>query len=162
MKRTSKIIVLFIVLVSLFGCSKKTKDPISNNSWQAGDGSVIIFNKDGTYYWYRDIEVKDDYYYYGKYKIYRGEAAIEFVDSLTQYGVTKKEQEDYIARLDGVELEDYYCVELTIESFIMDYQENATNPWTNYFIGVHYEKENVLDFLNMNAASYATFKLYEE
>jgi len=162
MRKLSKIILLFVICISLFACSSKPKDPISNHSWQAGDGSVAIFHKDGKFAWYREIEVKDDYYYSGTYKVYKGEKAIDFVASLTQYGITRKEQEDYIARQTGVTVNDYYCVEITIDSLIMDHQENVSEPWKNYFVGIYYEKEKVLDFINMNAADYVRFTLFEE
>ena len=162
MKKISKIILLFVICTSLFACSSKPKDSISGHSWQAADGSVVVFQKDGKFAWYREIEVKDDYYYSGTYKVYKGEKAIDFVDGLTQYGVTRKEQEDYIARQTGVTVDDYYCVEIIIDSLIIDHQETATEPWANYFVGIHYEKEKVLDFINMNAAAYVRFTLYEE
>jgi len=158
-----RFILVLVMLVSLFGCKIKPKDPISNNSWKASDGSFIVFQDNGEFYWYRDVNVKDDYYYYGNYKIYQGEEAIEFLDGITKFGLSKEEQEDYIARLNavGIKVSDYYCIELVNESLITNHEEQIIESWKTYYVGFYIEKENTLDMVGLDSSTTITFVLYK-
>ena len=86
-KKIGLLWILFALLGALTACtSEADSNPLAGTSWLASnDGSQWVFRDDGSFSWYRDKEVTDDYYYAGDYTVHCGEAAVDYlVDELSQ------------------------------------------------------------------------------
>lgn len=158
-----KVIAISAVLVlTLASCGTK-KDPKTNAidevtgyNWVGNDDSLIELSKDGTFMWYRNADVKDDYYYEGTYEVYNGDKAVEYIaNDLSDYGVTAEAQQ---ALFDGdVEeytKDNYYCLVLSNDKMVVEGENTLDETFITPYLGFYYEDEKYLDIANMNTNNY--------
>ena len=79
-------------------CDKLTfeigdQDYISGNTFLCGDGSQLCLQADGSFCYYQSAEDHENQYYEGEYEVYYGQAAMDKVASMTEYGLTMEELE---------------------------------------------------------------------
>lgn len=67
------------------------QDYISGNTFLCGDGSQVCLQNDGSYRYYRSEDDHENQYYEGVYEVYYGQAAVDKVVSMTEYGLTEEE-----------------------------------------------------------------------
>lgn len=62
------------------------ENPFMGHNFQCEDESVIYFNEDGTFLWYRDDSDHSDNYYTGTYEVYMGAEARSYItEDLAEY-----------------------------------------------------------------------------
>ena len=91
MKRIITYIFLVLGCLSLISCtsSKNVKteakgikiieENLSGHEWIDNEGSYLILDKNGEFYWYKEEAVRDDNYYKGTYKVLRGKKAMDYL-----------------------------------------------------------------------------------
>lgn len=101
---------------------------LKGTKWKDYYNSTMEYAEDGTFYWYQDGNVKDDNYYYGKYTVYTGQTALDFVESNNLGG---DEQASFIRSLfDGDDkkgLSSVILIDLEQSSFMLQGTEMLTN-----------------------------------
>lgn len=79
-----------------------SQDYISGNTFLCGDGSQLCLQSDGSYRYYRSEEDHENQYYEGVYEVYYGQAAVDKLVSMTEYGLTEEELDQVLsANMDG-------------------------------------------------------------
>lgn len=135
------------------------EDPFAGKSFAMGDESVIYFEEDGNFVWYRDDANHDDYYYTGTYDCYRAEFAESYIVTyLGEYGVTEEELADLYERNEDSELyseENFTCLVLHNVSAIVEGEEKVTEPYDTNYMGFYLD--GYYDAANMASGEYATF-----
>ena len=164
------IILLFVIAIILFFVftfllSDKNEDynyeHLIGKSFIANDNSYLVLNKDKTFYWYKDIDNRDEYYY-GTYSIYRGENAIKYISTtLSIYGISEQYQRDYLENKDNNNKIDYYYnLNLNNEKLVTGETEEKLYKETRYY-GLASDDYKRFDLINMDANNYAIFTLDE-
>lgn len=139
------------------------KDMLSGNSWLEEDGSFLVLNDDGTFKYYRDQNTLDNYYYTGDYKVFVGENAVKYIaNELEKYGITEKEQYDFIKRNEDYDIKDYYCLILNNEECIINGENTLKNVNVTPYMGMYHNEHDILDIANMNTGTYYMFKKVSE
>lgn len=135
----------------------KIKLDVSYTSWIASDGSEMKF-ENGTMKWYQHEGEYDDNYYFGKYEVYIGEEAIEFItEDLKEYGVTRDELEDIFDRNDEYSEDNFVVFDLVYDGITVDGETTVpTNPRIPWY-GFILEDNTYLDVANMNTGTYYSF-----
>lgn len=73
------------------------QDYISGNTFLCGDGSQVCLQNDGSYRYYQSEDDHENQYYEGVYEVYYGQAAVDKVASMTEYGLTAEELEQVLS-----------------------------------------------------------------
>ena len=150
---------------SVSGCFRSDKaennepDALTKTSWISyDDGSYWVFNEDHSFFWYQDRDEKDDNYYGGVYKLYRGEAAMDFIEKeLSSYNVTKSGFMEVINKTDRYMVEDFICIYTKNTTFMLEGKEQVSKPNMIPYMGFMLNDETVLDIANMKTGSYYGF-----
>lgn len=136
-----------------------TGDCFAGKSFAAGDGSVIYFYEDGTFYWYQNDSNHEDNYYAGTYEGYQGDAAVEYItEELSEYSVTEQELEDYFDRnrdSDFYTRENCTALKLRTEQAIVGGVNVAKEPYERHYMG--FMADGYYDAANMDSGEYASF-----
>jgi len=74
-----------------------SQDYISGNTFLCGDGSQLCLQDGEDFRWYQSVEDHESPYYEGVYEVYYGQAAMDKVASMTEYGLTMEELEQVLA-----------------------------------------------------------------
>lgn len=144
---------------------------IEKNNWiTTGDNSYMVFDKKTkSFTYYQSYLDTTDNYYTGKYQIYAGEDAFEYItEDIDELGVEKSEIRSMISMNEEYEMENLLCICLDYEELIVDGEKQDRDPWTIHYFGFYLTPEedgetyNVLDVCNMEAASYVTFVLEKD
>ena len=144
---------------------------IEKNNWiTTGDNSYMVFDKKTkSFTYYQSYLDTSDNYYTGKYQIYAGEDAFEYItEDIDELGVEKSEIRSMISMNEEYEMENLLCICLDYEELIVDGEKQDRDPWTIHYYGFYLTPEedgetyNVLDVCNMEAASYVTFVLEKD
>ena len=167
-KAIELVIVLLLIgtlLFLIFSFLLKEKNEydyehVMSHSFVAKDGSYIVFNKDKTFYWYKDKDNLKDNYYYGTYDIYRGENAIDhIVKNLTLYAVNEEEQRNVIKNQGSKDpINHYYNWNLYNRKLVENNVEQEIDR-DSHFYGMVSDDYRIFYLVNMNASTYATFTL---
>lgn len=171
--RRLKIVMAAVICMLLFlsGCAgakaskegnqdkKQEKDALTGTAWTSvDDDSYWIFNEDHSFFWYQDRDEKDDNYYGGVYKLYRGEAAMDFIEKeLSSYNVTKSGLMEVINKTDRYMVEDFICIYTKNTTFMLEGKEQVSKPNMIPYMGFMLNDETVLDIANMKTGSYYGF-----
>lgn len=136
-------------------------DPFAGNAFVMGDESVIYFEKDGTFVWYKDDSDHEDYYYTGTYDSYQAELAESYIVTyLGEYGVTEEELAGYYERNEDSEFysqENFTCLVLHNESAICDGKEQLVEPYDTNYMGFY--MDGYYDAANMASGEYVAFTM---
>ncbi len=144
---------------------------IEKNNWiTTGDNSYMVFDKKTkSFTYYQTYLDTSDNYYTGKYQIYAGEDAFDYItEDISELGVEKSEIRSMISMNEEYEMENLLCICLDYEELIVDGEKQDRDPWTVHYFGFYLTPEedgetyNVLDVCNMEAASYVTFVLEKD
>lgn len=153
-------IVIFAIMMVFMISQLFNQDysDIKGYKWKANDNSVLYLYNDDTFIWYKDDFIYYDNYYTGKYEVYKGIAAINYMtNELPLYGVTAEEQMDliYNQQIDNA-MENYYVIVLDNEYLKIDGEEQVYSDDTYYF-GFYNESKEYLDLVNVKTANYSGF-----
>ena len=153
------VILFFVFSYLLNEGDNYNYENIKGNSYIANDNSYLVLKNNGTFYWYKDKENKEEYYY-GTYTVYRGENAIKYISSnLSIYDISEKEQREAIDKSSIKDaIDHYYNLNLNNEKLITKDKEEQLLKETRYY-GFASEDYKELKFLNMDANNYAIFPI---
>lgn len=161
-------------LSNAFSSNDSVSDPeqsdyaklIEGNNWIAfTDQSYIVFDKkDKSFKYYQTYLDKTDNYYSGKYQIYYGEEAFEYItEDLSSSGITKDELQSLIDNNYDYETNNLICICLDHDSLMVDGVRQEREPWTIHYYGFYLMPKqddktfNVLDMANIEAGTYISF-----
>ena len=74
-----------------------SQDYISGNTFLCGDDSQLCLQDGEDFRWYQSAEDHESPYYEGVYEVYYGQAVMDKVASMTEYGLTMEELEQVLA-----------------------------------------------------------------
>ncbi len=155
-------------------------DMISGNVFHCEDGSQLQFASDGSYIYYQTAEDPTSPYISGEYEVFYGQAAIDQVSRMTEYGLTADELETTLsANMNGyrpggsspmdffsestdegyhVCLDTFYAVILHNEQLIEgnDITEIGKD---SLYVGYFLYELDMADMVNANTANYAQWTL---
>lgn len=153
------VILLFGALFTLTGCNfSNQNDDIYGHSFVTNDEykSLLELKKDGSFKYYKNKDNLTDNYYEGTYKVYRGEKAIEYIDSeLSQYGLTRQEQEDLINNNREYREDNYYCLVLKNKKCIVGGKNTLPDEVETPYYGFYLN--NSIGLVNMKTANIYEF-----
>ena len=160
------------------------EDYIYGNTFIASDDSELCLNDNGEFIYYQSKDDHNKPYCTGKYEVYHGQDAIDKVDSMTDYGLTKEEQEQTLsANMNGYKLggptvmdylypddsnnsdnlyqickDSYYAVILHNEKLV---ESGNTSDMGNdsLYIGFYIPEINYADMINAGTANYVGWTL---
>ncbi len=160
-------VVLFLIILIIIPFLFKDKkydnydyEKIIGNSFIVSDDSYIVFNKDKTFYWYKDKNNLNDNYYYGTYTVYRGENAVQYISkNLAIYGLS---EEDQYKMIDDINMDNgisyYFNLNLYNEKSVINgiskKMENAS-----YYYGIASENFENFKMINLMSSNSAYFLL---
>lgn len=143
---------------SIVSSDDVTEDCFAGKSFVAGDGSVIYFYEDGSFYWYQDDADHEDNYFVGIYETYHGDAAVTYItEDLSEYAVTEEELADYFDRNSDSELytrENCTALTLRTEDAIVDGIDQVDEPYERHYMG--FMADGYYDAANMDSGEYAS------
>lgn len=129
----------------------------SYTNWVASDGSEMVFAAN-TFYWYKSSTDHNDNYYFGKYEIYIGSDAVDFITTdLSNYGVTRSELESVFAKNEEYSEDNFIVVNLNYSKMVINGEtsvpETTLVPWYGFIL----DDGTILDVANMNTGTYYKF-----
>mgnify|MGYP001030985887 FL=1 len=166
-----------------------TRDEISGNTFLCGDGSQLCLQDSGDFRWYQSAEDHEKPYYEGVYEVYYGQAAMDKVASMTEYGLTMEELERVLAaNMNGYipggsrpsdyfyatgELEDnreryqvcldtFYAVILHNQRLVSSPEDVREGGNSVLYIGFYLPELEMADLTNCNAMSYTQWTFQEK
>lgn len=160
------------------------EDYISGNTFTCSDGSELCLEDNNEFIYYQSEDDHSKPYCTGKYEVFRGQEAIDKVDSLKDYGLTKDEQEQTLkANMNGYKLggpspidyiepenyydsdniyqickDSYYAVILHNEKLV-DSEKITDMGNDSLYIGYYIPEIDYADMINANTANYANWTL---
>ena len=175
-------------------CDKLTfeigdQDYISGNTFLCGDGSQLCLQAGGSFRYYQSAEDHENQYYEGKYEVYYGQAAMDKVASMTEYGLSMEELERVLsASMNGYipggsrpsdyfyatgELEDnreqyqvcldtFYAVILHNQRLVHSPEDVTEGGNSTLYIGFYLPELEMVDLTNCNAMSYTQWTFQEK
>ncbi|MBO6166006.1 MAG: hypothetical protein J6O17_06540 [Eubacterium sp.] len=158
-------VVLVVGVVGLLmknkgGKGEGSRDYFVNHSWNEIHGSsYLVPEEDGTFKYYKDKGVYDNYYYEGHFDYYKGEAAYKYItEDLSSYGVTKSEINQIISMNSQYTKDNLVCIMLHNEKCWIDGEDTLEGQGTidTPYYGCYVEGQG-LDVANMNAVEYYFF-----
>lgn len=118
---------------------------IRGYSWTGTDQSTLYLNKDKTYIWYQNDNIKSDNFYSGTYEFYTGDNAIIYIaDNLKEYSLTEEEQRRLI-QSGGYSLKDYYLIILKSDKVVINSEEKTPENNMIYYYGFYEKSQKYLD-----------------
>lgn len=95
---------------------KKKVDAVTVRDWVDSKGTLITFNKDGTFKVYQSASEKEDNYYYGKFRLFRGsDAYSQITRTYKRYGITNSDLQEFKKSFYKIKSDNYVCLVLDIE-----------------------------------------------
>ncbi|MCI8809062.1 MAG: hypothetical protein HFF84_02850 [Oscillibacter sp.] len=166
-----------------------SQDYISGNTFLCGDGSQVCLQDDGNFRYYQSANDHENQYYEGVYEVYCGQAAMDKVASMAEYGLTMEELEQVLsANMNGYipggsspadylystgELEDtrlrynvcldtFYVVILNNQRLVYSPDDVREGGNSTLYLGFYLPELNMADLTNANAASYTQWTFQEK
>ena len=126
-------------------------DVLAGTAWIArDDGSYWMFHEDQSFHWYQTKGVTDDNYFAGTYEFHIGQDAVDYVThELSRYGVTEEEIMGVIAMREDYTLENFVCVSVMTQSFLLNGEEQLTEDRPGAYFGCLLSNGTYLDIVNM-------------
>lgn len=166
-----------------------TEDEISGNTFLCGDGSQLCLRSDSSYRYYQSAEDHENQYYEGIYEVYYGQAAVDKIVSMTEYGITVEELEralsanmngyipggsspaDYLYGIGELEdnreryqvcLDTFYAVILHNQRLVHSPEDVDEGGNSTLYMGFYLPELGLADLTNCNAASYTPWTFQEK
>lgn len=134
---------------------------LTSYNWQGTqDGSLLVFEQDGTFRYYQSAEDLTDYYFEGTYEFHVGADAVKFITTdLSQYSVTEAELTTIFDNNEEYDESNFVCFTLNNEACYMDGQNTVDEPYQTPYFGFCLEEDGelYLNIANMNSANYHLF-----
>lgn len=155
-----------------------TDDMISGRSYTVSTGNEIKLQDDGRFFYYAESGNADSDYYTGNYEVYYGQAAMDKLVSMTEYGLTEEELErtlsasmngysiggsmpyEYFDDDTGSDEEGYLVCRDTFYAVIMNTDtqcisgEESAAEGTALYLGYYIEELDMFDLVSANTFTY--------
>ncbi len=158
-----------------------SQDYITGNTFTCSDGSQLCLQDDQRFFYYRSEDDHENQYYDGTYEVYYGQAAMDKVASMTEYGLTEQELEQILlANMNGYvpgestpmdyfysmgDIEDtrtrysicrdtFYAVILHNDHLVRSPEDIIEAGNSVLYLGFYIPELNMADLTNANALSY--------
>lgn len=132
-KRIVSIIFILFICVGISGCTKQKEEPFALiGDWQSEQGTLITFDEDGNYGYYKDGSDRDDNFYKGTYTYQNGEEAMK------ELGVDEIEFKE-LESSQNINKKDIFAVKMNMEILHSNGTDKSTNlNKDDYFYFVFY------------------------
>lgn len=137
--------------------NSSSTDKVSGYSFvEKSDNSLIQFNSNGSFKYYKDKNVLDDYYYEGIYEIYTGTSLKNWI---TTYGgdTLNSQYKETFEKMTDDQWNMMYVVELNNSKQIINGTNQLESPVTTYYVGTYDSSSNTLSIVNMKSAEIYNF-----
>lgn len=142
---------------SAMATKNDSKLKLAGNSYTCNDDSLIYFYDNQTFKWYKSKYDLTDNYYEGTYTIYHADEAINYIaHDLTEYGLTKAEQEKIIKSYGSDAKKYYYNLNLNTKKIVMNRVSETMNKTTSYY-GFSINNNKTFNLVNINTAIRSVF-----
>ena len=165
------------------------RDYVTGSSFLAGDGSRMELSPDGGFLWYQSAEDLEGPRYQGTYEVFYGQAAIDQVSSMADYGLSEAELEavltanmsgylpgegtplDALYALDPENPDDRQRYHVCKDSFyavllhndiLVDADGETSMGYDTLYIGYYIPELGILDLTNANTANHAVWTFQGE
>ena len=136
------------------------KKEFQGESFSAVDGSVIYFEESGDFSWYLSDSDHDDNYYSGRYELYFGKDAENFIiNEIPEFGVTQEKLDNFMSLNEGDEFyneDNFCCMVLDNQEIIMDGESKKMEDSKSYYMGFY--QDGYYDAANMKTGNYHGFE----
>ena len=166
-----------------------SQDYITGNTFTCSDGSQLCLQDDQRFFYYRSEDDHENQYYDGTYEVYYGQAAMDKVASMTEYGLTEQELEQILlANMNGYvpgestpmdyfysmgDIEDtrtrysicrdtFYAVILHNDHLVRSPEDIIEAGNSVLYLGFYIPELNMADLTNANALSYTQWTFQEK
>ena len=173
---------------AILACFQGTNS-LTGNTFLCGDGSQLCLQEGGDFRWYQSAEDHEKPYYEGVYEVRRGQAAMDMVASMTEYGLTMEELErvlaasmngyipgesrpiDYLYAMGELEddreryqvcLDTFYAVILHNQRLVTSPEEVREGGNSTLYIGFYLPELGMADLTNCNAGSNTQWTFQEK
>lgn len=163
-----------------------SKDYISGGTFLCGDGSQLCLADDNSFRYYQSERDHENQYYEGSYEVYYGQAAMDKVASMAEYGLTMEELKqvlsasmngyipggskpsDYLYSMGELEddrprydvcLDTFYAVILHNQRLVHSPEEITEGGNSVLYLGFYLPELKLVDLTNANAASHTQWML---
>ena len=140
---------------------EEIEEYVTDNTWiDIQEDTCLEFVSSKKFKYYRDFEELDDYYYEGKYELYIGDEALDYiVNDLSEYGLTEEEIQDLADRNKHYKMANLVVLVLHNEKRYVDGKNDLTDTVVTPYIGFFCtnNKEHALDLTNLNSFGYSLF-----
>lgn len=129
------------------------------------DGSLLVFEKDGTFKYYKSADDLTNYYFEGTYLFYIGAKAVTYVTTtLSNYGVTPEKLSTLFTNNKAYNEANFIIYVINNEACMIDGKNTINNPYQNPYMGFCLEDSGTiyLDVANMNTANYSLYVAKEK
>ncbi len=140
---------------------EEIEEYVTDQKWiDIQEDTCLEFVSSKKFKYYRDFEELDDYYYEGKYELYIGDEALDYiVNDLSEYGLTEEEIQDLADRNKHYKMANLVVLVLHNEKRYVDGKNDLTDTVVTPYIGFFCtnNKEHALDLTNLNSFGYSLF-----
>ncbi len=160
-----------------------TEDMLTGRRFTTSDDTAMYLEDDGTFRYCESASDPDNAYFSGTYEVFRGQAAIDKLVSMEDYGLTEEELETTLAaNMNGYSVggsmpydyfddsssdEGYHICKDTFYALVMETntlyengEESSVDATVLYF-GYYVEELGIFDLLNANSVSYSQWTAVE-
>lgn len=131
-------------------------DMLDDTKWTASDASQISFDADGAFHWYQNPDVTDDNYFAGTYEVRYGmDEVIAYME--TVIGVNKDTMQQVIDSTEDYTEENMICITLNHEEYMLNGEEQLSEPYINQYFGFLLADGTYLDIANVDTGTYYGF-----
>ena len=122
------------------GDADEIKDAITGENWvEMNSGSYLVFNSSKKFTYFKDYGVSDNYYYEGKYELYVGDEALEYItDDLSEYDIDEDDIEDLMDENKNYDISNLVCLVLKNNKQIIDGEnqldDTVVTPYYGFYV----------------------------
>lgn len=130
------------------------EDEITSQNWvETNSNSYLVFSSGKKFKYYMDYNDTDDYYYEGKYEIYVGEDALEYItEDLEEYDIDEDDIEDKIDDNRDYDMSNLVCLVLKNNTQMIGginaLSDTVVTPYYGFYIAD--DDEPSMDLWSMN------------
>lgn len=135
--------------------SSSSYDKVSGYSYvEKNDNSLLELNSNGSFKYYKNKDVLNDYYYEGTYEVYTG---TKLKNWLYNGGTLSETYKNTFDNLTEDQWNQMYMVTLNNSKQIVNGQNALENPNTAYYVGTYDDSSKTLSVVNISSAEVYNF-----
>lgn len=134
---------------------------LTSYNWKGTDGSLLVFEENGTFRYYQSADDLTNNYFEGTYLFFiGGEATTYMTTTLSDYNVTGEELATLFTNNEEYYEANFMVYVLNNEVCMINGENTVENPYQNPYMGFCLEQDGTiyLDVANMNTANYSLYE----